>query len=230
MRVKLPNQKANHLARTDRLYALIQTLSDGRIHQAADLAAAAGVSVRTLYRDMEVLMRSGVPVAGERGLGYRMTAPITLPPLSLTLTELEALHLGLAAVGQGGDPELSTAAQSLSARLDSLLPEERGATASGWGFAIPPFAAAADGFQHMPQIRAAIRARQKLSVTMKGETATTLRPLKLDYWGRVWTATAWCETTGDFVTLRVDRIERVQRLPALFVEEQGKTLADLAAR
>lgn len=218
------------MARSDRLYQLIQTLADGRIHQAADLAAQTGVSVRTLYRDMETLMRSGVPVAGERGLGYRMTAPVTLPPLNLTLTELEALHLGLAAVAQGGDPELARAARALSTRLDGLLPEDRGAAPEGWSFAVHPFAAAADGFQHMPQIRRAIRARQKLSVRLSGESEQVLRPLKLDYWGRVWTTTAWSETKADFVTLRVDQIDALRALPALFVEEQGKTLADLAAR
>jgi len=135
----------------------------------------------------------------------------------------------LAAVAHGGDAELSAAARSLSERLDSLLPEERGAAPSGWGFAVGPFAAAADGFQHMPQIRAAIRARQKLAITIIGGERHVLRPLKLDYWGRVWTVTAWSETTQAFTTLRVDLIDTLRLLPALFVEEQGKTLADLDA-
>jgi len=65
--------------------------------------------VRTIYRDMDTLVLSGVPVAGERGIGYMMTAPITLPPLNLTLTELEALHLGMAVVGEAADDELKDA-------------------------------------------------------------------------------------------------------------------------
>ena len=66
------------MRRTDRLFDLIQILRDGRLHRAGDIAGRLGVSVRTVYRDMEALMRSGVPVQGARGLGYQMTAPITL--------------------------------------------------------------------------------------------------------------------------------------------------------
>lgn len=222
------------MARTDRLYALIQTLRDGRFHKAADLAAAQGVSERTIWRDMETLMSSGVPVRGERGLGYRMTAPVTLPPLNLSLTELEALHLGLAAVAEGGDEELRAAARALSARIDAVLPEDRSDRPTGWGFAVYPFADAAAGFRHMPRIRAAIRARQKLRLLYHDPSGAAgqrvIRPLKLDYWGRVWTVTCWCETTRDFAVLRADLIEKLDILPALFVEEQGKTLIDYRNR
>ncbi|MDJ0824854.1 MAG: YafY family protein [Rhodobacter sp.] len=222
------------MQRPDRLIELIQILRDGRLHRAADMAARLGVSLRTVYRDMDTLAASGVPVAGERGVGYRMTAPITLPPLNLTLTELEALHLGMAVVGEAADDELQAAARSLSAKIDAVLPEDRSAPPTGWGFAVYPFADAAAGFQHMPQIRAAIRARQKLSVdylALDGaQTTRTIRPLKLDYWGRVWTVTCWCETRNDFSVLRVDRITSLEVLPALFVEEQGKTLIDYTAR
>ncbi|NNF72520.1 MAG: HTH domain-containing protein, partial [Rhodobacteraceae bacterium] len=86
------------MRRTDRLFELIQILRDGRLHRATDMAEALGVSQRTIYRDMDTLIASGVPVEGERGVGYMMTAPITLPPLNLTMAELEALHLGMAVV------------------------------------------------------------------------------------------------------------------------------------
>lgn len=222
------------MRRTDRLFHLIQILRDGRLHRAHDLARRLKVSPRTVYRDMETLMGSGVPVAGERGLGYQMTAPVTLPPLNLSLAELEALHVGLAVVGQGGDDELKAAATALAAKIDAVLPEDRATMPEGWGFAVYPFQDAAYGFAHMPAIRAAIRSRQKLRlVTVDAAEARTprvIRPLKLDYWGRVWTVTAWCEHEADFVDLRVDRIESLAALPQLFVEEQGKTLMDLMER
>lgn len=220
--------------RTDRLFEMIQILRDGRLHRARDIARRLEVSERTVYRDMETLMASGVPVAGARGIGYRMTAPITLPPLNLTLAELEALHVGMAVVGEAGDPELRAAAKTLSAKIDAVLPEDRREAPRAWGFATYPFKDAAFGFAHMPAIRAAVRARQKLRISYveMDETVTdrVIRPLKTDYWGRVWTTTAWCETAGDFRVFRVDRIETLKVLPQLFVEEQGKTLADYLDR
>lgn len=221
------------MRRTDRLFDLIQILRDGRLHRAQDLADRLGVSVRTIYRDMDTLITSGVPIEGERGLGYMATAAITLPPLNLTLTELEALHLGMAIVGEAADAELQKAAHSLSAKIDAVLPEDRSTPPTGWGFAVYPFADAARGFAHMPALRAAIRARQKLRIGYRDQSGTltdrVIRPLQMEYWGRLWTVTVWCELRAGFRVFRVDRIETLKVLPQLFVDEAGKTLADYLA-
>jgi predicted DNA-binding transcriptional regulator YafY len=163
-------------------------------------------------------------------LGYAATAAITLPPLNLSLPELEALHLGLAVVGEAGDEELQAAARTLSEKIDAVLPEDRSARGQSFGFATRAFAEASRGFRHMPTIRAAIRARQKLRLTLANDPQRrTIRPLRLDYWGRVWTVTAWDETSAAFALLRVDLIEEVMVLPQLFVDEPGRTLADYYA-
>lgn len=216
------------MRRADRLMQLIQILRDGTLHKAADLAAATNVSLRTIYRDMETLAASGVPIEGERGIGYRVIAAITLPPLNLTMTEVEALHLGLLAVRQGGDSELSAAAARLSAKLDAVMPENRTRAPQGYGFAVYPFADAARGFQHLPSMRQAIRTRQKLSLTIQ-EVERTVRPLQLDYWGRLWTCVVWCEKARSFDEIRVDQISALRILPSLFVDEPGKALSDFNA-
>ena len=209
------------MRRSDRLMNLIRLLRDGKLHRAIDLAHATNVSLRTVYRDMETLAASGVPIEGERGTGYRVTAAITLPPLNLTMAELEALHLGLAAMGQAQDPDLASAAASLATKLDGVLPEGNAPKS----LAVYPFADAARGFQHLPKIRSAIRARQKLQLTI-GPRNRTVRPLQLDYWGRLWTCIVWCDTTRKFDDLRIDQINALRVLPSLFVEEEGKRLSD----
>jgi predicted DNA-binding transcriptional regulator YafY len=183
---------------------------------------------------MDVLRASGVPVEGERGAGYRMSAPITLPPLNLSMGELEALHLAVAILSEATDPELSKSAQSLAEKIDAVLPENASATDTNWGFAIHPFADAAAGFKHMPLLRDAVR--DKKLIRMKyldiDDVATTrlIRPLQLDYWGRVWTMVAWCELVGDFCVFRVDRIETLIDTGATFKDDAGKTLADYMAK
>ena len=218
------------MRRTDRLFDLVTALRDGRLHRAQDLAERLEVSVRTIYRDMETLQASGIPVEGERGLGYMLTAPVTLPPLNLTLLELEALELGMAVVAEAADPDLQKAARSLSAKIDAVLPDDRAPPKQGWGFAVYPFADAARGFRHMPALRAAIRARQKLDIAYRDAGGTPssriIRPLQMEYWGRVWTLTAWDETRDDFRSFRLDRIEDLRARPELFVDEPGKSLAD----
>jgi predicted DNA-binding transcriptional regulator YafY len=222
------------MRRTDRLFDLVTALRDGRLHRAQDLAERLEVSVRTIYRDMETLQASGIPVEGERGVGYMLTAPVTLPPLNLTLLELEALELGMAVVAEAADPELQKAARSLAAKIDAVIPDDRAPPRAGWGFAVHPFADAARGFRHMPSLRAAIRARQKLDLAYRNAegtpTSRIIRPLQMEYWGRVWTLSAWDETRGDFRTFRIDRIEQVTARPELFVDEPGKSLADYLDR
>ena len=212
------------MRRADRLMTLIRHLRDGDLHRAADLARAMDVSLRTIYRDMETLAKSGVPIEGERGTGYRVTAAITLPPLNLTMAELEVLHVGLAAMRQAQDPDLAAAAASLALKLDGVLPEVNSPKA----LAVYPFADAARGFQHLPKIRSAIRARQKLLLSV-GARDRTVRPLQLDYWGRLWTCIVWCDTTRKFDELRIDQITSLRILPSLFVDEEGKRLIDYQA-
>jgi predicted DNA-binding transcriptional regulator YafY len=221
------------MRRTDRLFDIIQILRDGNLHRAQDIAEALEVSVRTIYRDMDTLTASGIPVQGERGVGYMVTSQITLPPLNLTTEELEALNLGMAIVAEAADPGLKAAATSLAAKVDAVLPIQTVAEADAWKFAVYPFANAARGFAHMPALRAAISARQKLDVqyqSIDGSfTRRTLRPLHMEYWGRVWTLTAWCEFRNDFRVFRVDLIQDATPLPALFVDEPGKRLQDYLA-
>ncbi len=216
--------------RSDRLYALIEILKDGRLHRAEDLSKRMGVSLRTIYRDMDTLAASGVPVEGARGAGYSARAAITLPPLNLTETELEALHIGLAVVGNGMEGELREAAETLSSKIDAVLPEDAGGAPRSFGFAVYPFADAAHGFQHLTVLRTAIRSRQKLRLQLENGMSCDVRPLKMDYWGRVWTCVVWDDTNNDFASLRLDQMQDVSVLPGLFVDEPGKRLKDYLAR
>lgn len=214
-------------SRRTRLRALMQHLSDGTTHRAEDLAQEFGVSQRSIYRDMETLMASGMPIVATQGAGYRTSAVITLPPLHLNEQELEALHLGLLAVAASADEELQTAAQSISEKLDDALPLE--GDAAPQSFASYPFDQARRALQHLATVRSAIRARQRLRVVLNSTRKEDLRPLKLDYWGRDWILTGYGESSEAFVKLSVGAIETVTILPGLFVSEAGKTLEDIAA-
>jgi len=111
------------MTRDRRLMALIQILRDGRLHTAADLARAMGVSTRTIWRDMAVMAATGLPVEGERGLGYILRAPLVLPPTVLTHDEAEALAEGLRRIAAEPDHPRARAARSLLAKVATLLPQ-----------------------------------------------------------------------------------------------------------
>ena len=220
------------MRRTDRLFDLIQVLRDGRLHKAQDLAERMEVSVRTIYRDMDSLVASGIPVEGERGVGYLLRAPVFLPPMSFTQIELEALHLGAALVRQTSDPELQQAAARVLGKVDAAMPEPEAAPDSGVSvYASPEIEA---GFAHMPVIRSAIRGREVLALKYRrldGVGSTRhVWPLQLEYWGRVWTMCAWCELREDFRVFRVDRIEATLPTGRFYEDIPGRTLRDYLAQ
>ncbi|MFV2001916.1 MAG: helix-turn-helix transcriptional regulator [Paracoccaceae bacterium] len=219
------------MRRSDRLFELVRILRDGRLHRAGQMAGALNVSQRTIYRDMDTLIGAGVPVAGARGRGYTMTSPVMLPPLNLSMAELEALHLGVAVLTEAADPQLQVAARSLAGKIDAVLPENRPAPGAGWGFARVPFADAAAGFRHMPLLRSAIRERRKLRITYRepdGDAATSvMQPLQLEYWGRIWTMSVWCEIRNDIRLLRIERIRDIVQLPETFDDTHLEGLRNL---
>lgn len=77
--------------KTERLFALIDVFRrHRRAVTAAVLAQDMGVSLRTIYRDVQTLIGLGAPIDGEAGTGYLLRPGFFLPPLMFDPTELEA--------------------------------------------------------------------------------------------------------------------------------------------
>lgn len=217
------------MQRSERLAEIVEIVRDGRLHLARDIALALEVSVRTIYRDIDTLVASGIPIDGERGVGYLLREPVFLPPMALSLTELEAMSLGLSIVKEAADAELRDAAQRVMDKVGEHASNRR-QTPKSWGFGVYAFERAREGFRHMPLIRRAIRDGLILKIdycSLEGQTTTRMiRPLQMEYWGRVWTCSAWCELRSDFRAFRIDRIQTCEPTGENFVAETGKTIAD----
>ena len=222
------------MRRTDRLFEIIQTLRDGRLHTARALAEQLEVATRTIWRDMATLTASGLPVEGERGVGYMLRETIDLPPLTLTPDEITALRLGAALVANGADPSLAGAAATLLGKIEAVLPARQRLPDLG----IAPFVfageEAAESAAHLPALRKALRDRHLVGIVYSDEqgdiSRRDIRPLQLEFWGRVWTLAAWCEMRDDFRSFRLDRIAGLTMRDALFPVEPGRELTDYLAR
>lgn len=111
------------MTRTHRLFQLMQMLR--RLPApvtASALVEETGVSLRTVYRDIDALRGLGAVIDGEAGFGYTLIEDATLPPLAFSDDELEALVLGLREVDVIGDPALAAAARTALAKLKARLP------------------------------------------------------------------------------------------------------------
>lgn len=220
------------MRRADRLFQIVQYLRSRRLTKAAWLAEQLQVSVRTIYRDIQDLSLSGVPVEGEPGVGYMLRQPMHLPPLMFDRSEIEALVVGLRMVKSYADPELQRAADSVLAKVHGILPADlRNELNSNRMFAPSVHSYPV---HWLFDIREAIRHRHKLTLWYRTEdqreTRRQVRPLGLFFWGQVWTLSAWCELRNDFRTFRVDRLQHLQHSADGFEHEDGKRLEDLLAK
>src|SRR5262245_23635780 len=106
------------MSRAQRLLDLIQVLRRHRFPvRGAALARELGVSLRTLYRDIEALKAQGARIDGEAGVGYVLRPGFMLPPLMFSEDEIEALVLGSRWVASRADAPLGKAARNALAKI-----------------------------------------------------------------------------------------------------------------
>jgi predicted DNA-binding transcriptional regulator YafY len=202
--------------------------------KARDLGEALEVSERTIYRDIQDLMASGVPIEGEAGVGYVLRAGYDLPPLMFKEQEIEALVLGARIVESWTDAELADAASDAIAKIEAVVPDRLRDYMSKTALLAPTTTGFADIRCCLGDIRRAIRGQLKLSFryrdVLSQKSERTVRPLSLAFFGPVWLMAAWCELREDFRTFRLDRIDDLEVGGERFKTERGKTLNDFLKR
>ncbi|MHA6529338.1 helix-turn-helix transcriptional regulator [Paenibacillus sp. BAC0078] len=107
--------------KTERLLAIVVELQRSKLLTADELAEVLGVSVRTIYRDMQALSEAGVPIIGETGLGYSLMEGYFLPPISFTVEEAVSLLLGAEFIEKRFDPAFRNSARSSRRKIEAIL-------------------------------------------------------------------------------------------------------------
>ena len=221
------------MRRADRLFQIIQQLHHKRATTARDLAEVLEVSERTIYRDMQDLSLSGVPITGEAGIGYRLLPGFHMPPLMFNAEELAALLLGARMVQVWTDKSLARAAQQAISKIEKVIPEHLKPELAREELLVPDFSISPEVSAHLALLRSAIQQQQKIAydyIRLDGEHSSRIaHPLGLFYWGKVWTLVAWCELRQAFRHFRLDRIQRIEMLSQAFQSVPGRTLRDFLA-
>lgn len=217
------------MRRADRLFRIVQRLRGrGRVTAAA-LADELEVSPRTVYRDVQDLVASGVPIQGEAGVGYALARGFDLPPLMFTEDEIEALVLGARIVETRADAALARAARDALNKVEAVLPARLRDRISEIALFAPKFPAAPAG-DALTHLRGAIRGRRKVAFAYQDQSGTgtlrTVQPLGVFYWGATWSLGAWCELRAGFRNFRTDRITDLAVLDDAFEPQPGRTLRD----
>jgi predicted DNA-binding transcriptional regulator YafY len=222
------------MRRADRLFRIVQLLRAGRLATARSLAEKLEVSMRTIYRDVEDLQLSGVPIEGEAGVGYTLRRDFDIPPLMFDYDEIVALVLGARMVSSWAGPQLAESANSALRKIEAVLPADRRDQIDEVTMYSPGIRAPSATTLLLDTLRTAAAAKQLVAFSYQradeSVSARRVRPLALSFWAPAWTLTAWCEMRDDFRSFRVDRMSSVIVLEETFTLRPDQTLAEFLRR
>jgi predicted DNA-binding transcriptional regulator YafY len=201
------------VSRADRLLRLVRLLRRHRAPiSASRLAAELGVSVRSIYRDVETLREQGAAIDGEAGIGYLLRPGFLLPPLMFADEELEAIVLGLRLTAEHGDDALGRAAREVVAKIRAVLPRRLRDLVDDTALLAGPTPRRPADTVDIAEIRRVIRVGRKAGIEYLTRDAKQTRrvvwPIGLDFFERARVLIAWCEMRQDFRSFRTDRIRR----------------------
>lgn len=219
--------------RADRLLSLLLLLQNRGRMTAPELAAELEVSVRTVYRDIEALGASGVPVRADRGPagGYRLMDGYRTRLTGLTDAEAASLFLA-GAPGPARELGLGAVLASAQLKLQAALPagpaDRARLVRDRFHLDAPAWFRDADPVPHLAAVAAAVWEQRAVRVEYRrwsGELRQReLHPLGIVLKGGIWYLAA--APAGEGVrTYRVSRLLAVRETGEGFERPAGFELA-----
>lgn len=214
------------MRRAERLFRLVNEMRTRSVSRAEDLAAQFEVSIRTIYRDIAHLQRSGLPIEGEAGVGYLLRPGFDLPPVTFTNDQIDALAVALSFAESLDDPSLASAAKEVRAKIQASLPlPEMRQLADAPFYSLRRSTGAPE---HASEVRRAIRLRRVVRMTYTNShgqrTERLLRPLAIWNFDEGWMFSAWCDLRQTFRTFRFDRVTQLLLTDQVFDKDDSKSL------
>jgi predicted DNA-binding transcriptional regulator YafY len=202
--------------RASRLVSLLLLLQARGHRTAAELAEELEVSVRTVYRDVQALAESGVPIYAERGPGggVRLVDGYRTRLTGLTTDEAEALFLS-GVPGPAAELGLGTVVTAARLKVLAALPAElrtrAGRVAERFYLDAPGWWQQADPVPCLGELANAVWESRAVQVRYRRDERVERRPLEplgLVLKGGVWYLVA--TSKGEPRTFRVSRVEAVE--------------------
>jgi predicted DNA-binding transcriptional regulator YafY len=202
----------------NRLLEIVTILLNRETVTAKELAGRFGVSVRTVYRDIDVLSSAGVPVYTNKGNsgGISLLEGYTLNKALLSKNESEGLLLALKTMGATSYPE----ADAIIDKLGSIFKNNQAhdwieVDFEGWNSKV-------NEQNKFSKIRDAIINHQVISFDYingtGGKSSRSAEPVKLIFNAYTWYLIAYCLLRNSHRMFRLSRIKNVQATGPHFTE------------
>jgi predicted DNA-binding transcriptional regulator YafY len=217
--------------RLDRLTSILIQLQSKRLTTAREIAERFEVTNRTIYRDIQTLRLSGVPIGEEEGKGYFLVEGYRLPPVMFTIEEARALATTIKILNYHTEDSLKQNYESALFKIKAVLSlkdkDKLEFLNSRIGFQKPwaPASLYLDNIQH------SITENEKLKIKYQSNkeeqiTERIIQPYAVYFSGAVWTTIAFCELRQEIREFRLDRIKELKFQQTHFKPDKSFRIED----
>lgn len=199
--------------RLARLTAIITQLQSKRIVTARDIAEKHKVSIRTVYRDIRTLEKSGIPIITEEGKGYSIMEGYKLPPVMFTEEEANALITAGQLISKNKDKSLTEQYNRAIEKIKSVLKLSQKDKSELLNERLQIRTNKEDGktSDYLIRLQSAITNYNITNINyfslQKKQTKRDIEPFALIHTQENWILIAFCRLREDFRAFRLDCIQ-----------------------
>lgn len=209
--------------KVDRLVSIIMILLEKKQVGAQELADMFEVSRRTIYRDIDAISMSGIPVCSKSGIGggFEIMPEYKVDKKVFSKDELAALLMGLTSLSgmiQGEDLVHALA------KVRSFIPADQARSialkANQICIDLNPWMGNGNIKRSLELVKSALQENRLLSFTyMDGhgnKTRRTVEPYQLVLKSNHWYFQGYCRSKNDYRLFRLSRMTELQMLPEIY--------------
>ncbi len=193
--------------------AILTQLQSKRVVTAKFLAEKHDVSIRTIYRDIRTLEKSGIPIVTEEGKGYSLVEGYHLPPVVFTEDEANALITLEQLAMTNKDQSLSDNVANAIEKIKTILRYSQKGNADLLSERVYFGGNNKEEktSNNLMQIQSAITRFQVLKITYcsaeQNDTQRVIEPFAIYSINGNFLLIAFCRLRGDFRVFRIDFIQ-----------------------
>lgn len=212
------------MSKADNMLSILWLLKTGKRMTAKQLAEILEINIRTVYRYIDSLCASGVPIisdAGHNG-GYSLLQHFNEAPLFFDLNEQKALIHAAAFAQEAGYPFGADLHRAISKLKRYTNEEQRDAIdrhSIGFEVIQPPVDPSLEST--LQELELSVANGYTLSMEYQKAYQTTrqrrhIDPYGLVYWKGNWYIVAYCHLRNTIRSFRADRVYEIERTEASF--------------
>ena len=216
----------NYMNHLSRLLSMLTILKSKRIVTGTEFADKFGVSIRTIYRDINKLEDSGVPIITIEGRGYSILDDYHVAPIMFDEKEVNAIITAEQLITNSNDQSLINNFSNALTKIKSVFKSSLQSKGELLTKKMHIFSNADSEYKSdsLSEIQMAIINFRVVDINYEKENKIQsfrlIEPVAIYAQNDKWIVIAWCQLRNDFRAFRLDRIKNYRILEQEFEDRK----------